>query len=72
VSDLKTKRELSRINKKKCKFCNCLNYVKPECKTKKGITIGKMQSQNLMEAKPELTSVKKNQLEMLDAEQEEQ
>jgi len=72
MSDLKAKQELFKINQKKCKFCNCLNYVKPECKTKKGVTTVEMQSKDLMEEKPKLTCVKKNQLEMLAVERKDQ
>lgn len=72
MSDLKAKLELSKTNKKKCKFCNQLNYIQPECESKEGITMVKMQSKDLMEENPKLICVKKNQLEMLVDEREDQ
>jgi len=70
MSDLKGKQELSKVNQRKCKFCNCSNYIKPECKIKERSAIVKIQSQNLIEEKPESMSSKENQLKMPNAEQE--
>lgn len=69
MSDLKEKRELSRIDQKKCQFCNCSSYVKPECGFKKEITIVKIQSQHLLEVKSESMDLKENQLKISNAEQ---
>jgi len=60
MSDLKENRELSRINQKKCKFCNCSNYVKPKYRSKEESTIVKIQSQNLVKEEPRSMSSKEN------------
>jgi len=70
MSDLKEKRELSKVNQRKCKFCKCSNYVKPKCTIKGGSAIVQIQGQNLVEEKPEFTSAEKDQLKMPNVEQE--
>jgi len=60
MSDLKEKQELSKMNQKRCKFCNCSNYVKPECKIKERSAIVKIQGEDLKDMKPEI-SIKENQ-----------
>jgi len=71
MSDLREKQELSKMNHKKCKYCNCSNYVRPECEIKERSAIVKIKNVDLKDVKPEIC-VKRNQLKMPIAEQEEQ
>jgi len=59
MSDLREKRELSKMNRKKCKFCNCSNYVRLECKTKERSAIVKIPNVDLKNVESEIC-VKEN------------
>jgi len=63
MSDIKVNQELSKLNQKKCKFCNQLDYIKPECKVKKGIATIEIKSKDSMEEEeePKLINAKENQ-----------
>jgi len=71
MSDLRAKYELSKMNQKNCKYCNCSNYMRLECKVKQGSAIVKVLNEDLKDVKPEIC-VKENQLELLEVEHEEQ
>lgn len=71
MSDLGEKRELSKMNRKKCKYCDCSNYVKPGCKVKQRSAIVKISNEDWKDVKSEIC-VKEKQFKMLEAEQEKQ
>jgi putative ribosome biogenesis GTPase RsgA len=68
MSDLREKRELSKMNRKKCQFCNCSSYVKPGCKVKQRSAIVKISNEDLKDVNSKIC-VKEKQLKMLEAEQ---